>query len=341
MNSFASGAALYRYDSTSNDVYLNLAREEYLFDALPEGARALLFYVDSSAVVYGKHQNPWRECSVRELGRRGIPIARRISGGGTVYHDPGNLNFSFLLPKEGFDRRANLALVVRALQRTGANATISDRHDLFLDGRKISGNAFCFRRNRALHHGTLLVHAKLETLRGALVGMPGIESFAVPSNPSPVVNIGEIVPTIELSTLAESIAEEAVREWGGGRVEALRRIDEQGLDDARVAELERRNRTVEWLLDRTPSFTVSLAVPRPVIGAAVGDAGVVPFRLVVEKGRIAPESSGIFTDDSENRIDEVLRRIVGLRFDSGEIADALDAYPGFAMLARWFRGLDF
>lgn len=345
MNSFTSGAGLYRYDSTSNDVYCNLAREEYLFDALPEGTRAIILYVDSGAVVYGKHQNPWRECSVRELQRRGIPLARRISGGGTVYHDLGNLNFSFLLPKEGFDRRANLALVVRALRRVGVQATISDRHDLLLGGRKISGNAFCFRRNRALHHGTLLVRSKLEALRGALVGLSGIESFAVRSNPSPVVNIGDLHPAAEIKTIAESIAEEFTAEWGGERAGAgaagPHRIDEAELDDARVDELERRNRTVEWLLDRTPKFTLSLGVPRGLVSEDKGAKEIVPLRLDVEKGRISADSSHVGDRGEESRIEEALRTIVGLRFDSCEIADALEAQPGLSALAGWFRSQDF
>lgn len=342
MNAFATTNGLYRFDSNSHDVYLNLAREEYLFDAISEGSRALLFYRDASAVVFGKHQNPWRECSVRELGRLGVPLARRISGGGTVYHDLGNLNFSFLLPKEGFDRRANLELVVRALRRLGVEATISDRHDLLFEGRKISGNAFCFRRNRALHHGTLLVRSELQSLRGALVGMPGIESFAVQSTPSPVTNIGDLRPPIDIQMITESIADEVADDWrrGGSPASGLSRIDENELDEARVGELDRRNRTTEWLLDRTPKFSVTLRVPRSVLGKG-GRGELLSLRLGVEKGRIA-DGSLLGAERAENsRIEGALRSIFGLRFDSREIAGALDASPGNHELSRWFREQDF
>jgi len=170
---------LYIYESSSHDVYLNLAREEYLFDNLPKGSRSFLVYVDSPSIVFGKHQNPWRECSVAVLKEQGIPLARRISGGGTVYHDLGNLNFSFLLPKTGFDRRKNLALIVQSLGRLGIRAEISERHDIMVGNQKISGNAFCFRRERALHHGTLLIRSELDALHGSLAGTVGIETFAV------------------------------------------------------------------------------------------------------------------------------------------------------------------
>lgn len=335
----------YRYDSDSNDVQVNLAREEYLFDTLPPGSRALIFYVDSSAVVFGKHQNPWRECSVRELARRDIALARRISGGGTVYHDLGNLNFSFIQPKEGFDRRANLAIIVRALSRLGVHATISDRHDLMLDGRKISGNAFCFRRDRALHHGTLLVRSALEALRGALVGMDGIETHAVESNPSPVVNIGALHPTVELPAIVESIAEEVAVEWDAGSplgaTERLTPIDDSELDEARIADLERRNRSVEWLFDRTPKFTVSFRVPASLLLGEGSDSQTAELKLCVDKGRITGDSSISALRSRARGLEEVLRTIDDHRFTAAEIAGALETTAEFAGLARWFRQQDF
>ena len=207
------GADVYLYRSTSSDVYLNLAREEYLLERLPETSHGLLLYVNSPSVVFGKHQNPWRECSVVALRDRGIPLARRISGGGTVYHDLGNLNFSFLLPKEGFDRRRNLETVVRALTSLGIEARISSRHDLTVDGGKISGNAFCFRRGRALHHGTLLIHSELGQLKGALKGSAGIETFAVESNPSPVVNLRRLQPALTVEGVGNEIMAEVAGSW--------------------------------------------------------------------------------------------------------------------------------
>ena len=92
---------------SGTDPYENLAIEERVFDNLAPGAETLLLYVNSATVVIGKHQNPWLEVNLPELAKRKMALARRISGGGTVYHDTGNVNFSFLVPREGFDRRKN------------------------------------------------------------------------------------------------------------------------------------------------------------------------------------------------------------------------------------------
>lgn len=324
VNELPNARGTYLCRSSSNDVYLNLAREEYLFDHLPDGSLALLLYVDSPSVVFGKHQNPWRECSIAALRERRIPLARRISGGGTVYHDLGNLNFSFILPKEGFDRRGNLAMVVRALQRLGVAARISERHDLLIGDRKISGNAFCFRRSKALHHGTLLVRSRLEELQDSLDGMPDIHTFAVESKRAPVMNISELDSRLEIPAVSAALGEEVQATWGG----SIRRIEEEALEVPEVEALSERNRSVEWIFDRTPGFTVVLAVPA---------APILRLKLTVDRGRIVadtfPESEG-FTARQLTRLSGLLS---GLRFDSEAMAEALSRDGEFAHLAEWVR----
>lgn len=331
-----AGSAPYLFLSDDDDVYRNLAREELLFDALPEGARALLLYIDAPSIVIGKHQNPWRECSVPSLKRRGIRLARRISGGGAVYHDLGNLNFSLLMPKRGFDRRGNLAPVVRALRRTGIEARVNDRHDISAGGRKVSGNAFCFRHERALHHGTLLVHAGIDGLRDLLTGLPGIETFAVASTPSPVVNLSELAPGLAIDRLRSLVVEEVALDWGLADTAAFEEIDSSHFDEAEVASLAERNRTDEWLYGRTPKFAVRFDLPRGILGEEAR-----ALELSVEGGRLIDDPIAGSDDLPAGMREHLSRHLSGLPFDAGELSRALASERGFEGLASWFGRRDF
>jgi len=343
VNSFPFDRPIYLYHSTSDDVFRNLAREEFLFDHLPEGSKALLLYVDSPAIVFGKHQNPWRECSLAVLRERGIPIARRISGGGTVYHDLGNLNFSFVLPKEGFNRHKNLTYVAAALGRLGVEAEINDRYDIYAGGKKVSGNAFCFRRERALHHGTLLVRSKLKDLRGALVGMKGIETFAVESRPAQVVNLADIEPRVTLDAIAEALVEEVVTGWSGTEDvhgSAVYRIGDEQPDNEEVLELDHRNRSAGWLFDRTPRFTIELDPPDGTFGRRDEvDNTHRRLRLTVDKGRIESVTTEATAPGPDDLSSILTTSLEGLHFDSETIAQALERNPKLTRLTSWFREL--
>jgi len=178
--------------SESLDPFENLALEEWLFDSLEAGDRVLLLWRDSPCVVIGRFQNPWVECSLRDATELGAPIVRRRSGGGCVYHDGGNLCYSFISPKDSMDRRANCALLASALQSLGIPAVPTERFDLFLQGKKISGSALRESRGKACHHGTVLVSSELAALRRLLsVTDRGIRTKGVPSRPSPVMNLSE------------------------------------------------------------------------------------------------------------------------------------------------------
>src|SRR6185369_6114963 len=120
------------YRLSSSSPWLNLAREETLLDTLPPESSALVLYVNSPCVVLGRHQNPLREAKLAELDRRGVPLVRRPSGGGTVWHDEGNLNWSLLLPKDGYDRAAVTAAVAAALAPLGLDLQTGEKGDLFL-----------------------------------------------------------------------------------------------------------------------------------------------------------------------------------------------------------------
>jgi lipoate-protein ligase A len=177
-----------------------LAAEEYLLKNFNDDI--FMLWQSENTVVVGKHQNALGEVNYRFVRENNITIARRISGGGTVFHDPGNVNFSFIKnvksPAE-ISFRQFTQPVVAALAKLGITATTSGRNDLLIEGKKISGNAEHIFKNRVLHHGTLLYNSDLKNLGQAIKVLPGkYESKAVQSNRSEVANISEFLKT-ELS----------------------------------------------------------------------------------------------------------------------------------------------
>jgi lipoate-protein ligase A len=268
--------------SNWTDPALNLALEESLLDGpsmLPEDSSIVLFYVNRESVVIGKNQNPWLEVSWDVLHKQAPPLYRRITGGGAVYHDMGNLNFSFIQPRSRFSKEQNLELIVQAASSLGVTLVRTERGDLLLgestlvESRKVSGNALCYRKNRVLHHGTLLVHANLEELKRSLTTLPEMKSRfrcrSVGSIPSSTANIGDVVTGLTLNTLVEKIREEVQSSWG-----PMVHIENPDavIESSKFQERVRRHRSWEWVYGATPSFQFCL--PEEEV------------EITVEKGRI-------------------------------------------------------
>jgi lipoate-protein ligase A len=185
----------------NTDPYFCLAAEEYLLKNFSDDI--FMLWQSEKAVVVGKHQNLLGEINYPFVRENNIALCRRISGGGTVFHDSGNVNFSFIKnvksPAE-ISFKQFTAPVVEALAKLGVSATNSGRNDLLIDGLKISGNAEHVYKNRVLHHGTLLFNSDLKNLGQAIKVVPGkYESKAVQSNRSPVANISQFLK-MEMTT---------------------------------------------------------------------------------------------------------------------------------------------
>lgn len=181
----------------NTDPYFCLAAEEYLLKNFSDDI--FMLWQSEKAVVVGKHQNLLGEINYPFVLENNIALCRRISGGGTVFHDTGNVNFTFIKnvksPAE-ISFKMFTAPVVEALAKLGIEATTSGRNDLLINGLKISGNAEHIYKNRVLHHGTLLFDSDLKNLGQAIKVVPGkYESKAVQSNRSPVANISQFLKT--------------------------------------------------------------------------------------------------------------------------------------------------
>ncbi|XP_029444119.1 lipoyltransferase 1, mitochondrial [Rhinatrema bivittatum] len=248
--------------SVSRDVYANLAVEDWIHDHMDlEGRHVLFLWRNSPAVVIGRHQNPWVECNLRLMRQKGIKLARRRSGGGTVYHDLGNVNFTFFTSKKKYDRMENLELVIRALKTLQPQLDVSatKRCDLLLDRNfKISGTAAKLGRTVAYHHCTLLCNADRSFLPVILKSpYRGIKSNATVSVPALVKNLLDVDPTLTCEAVTDAMAAEyAAHHQIDSRVKLVNPMDEivfPGIGNKRT-ELQ----TWEWIYGKTPRFSVSL-----------------------------------------------------------------------------------
>ncbi len=188
--------------------FLNLAIEDYF---LREGDQhpTVLLYVNRPSVVFGRFQNPWIECHLPYLIERDIWPVRRQSGGGCVYHDEGNLNFSFITEGATLDRRKFSEILKSAFSKAGISLEISSRNDLFLNGKKISGSAYKQTKQGSFHHGTFLVNSNLEALESSLKHtLIAQNSKSISSVRSKVTSLQEVYPHVEISDVIEIISHE-------------------------------------------------------------------------------------------------------------------------------------
>jgi lipoate-protein ligase A len=297
-----------------NDPRVNLALEEYVLRNKLAGEQLLLFYVNAPSIIIGRNQNTIEEINPPFIESRGIHVVRRISGGGAVYHDLGNLNFSFISPyAPGYfnNYAAFTGPVIDVLRDLGVPAALGGRNDILADGRKISGNAQFARPDRMFSHGTLLFDTNLDDVTAALNVKPGkIESKGVKSVRSRVANISEFLrEPITVAELQERILD---RIFPGGDRPTLELTP---ADWTAVEELvSRRYGAWEWNYGESPAANVQRAQRFP--------AGEIDVRLDVQQGRIA--SARIFGDFmGREDVAELERRLAGVRYDRASVAAAL------------------
>jgi len=217
--------------SANQDPFHNLAIEDALLD---RGDPVLFLYVNGPCVVIGKHQNPWRECDLEAMAADGVPLVRRVSGGGAVYNDEQNLNIAVFTERTSYRREAVAGLFIEVLAEFGVAAMVEGSSSLVADGRKISGQAFCYRRDTVLHHGTLLLDTDLERMDRYLRRSTGFETHAVESVPAKVANLGLAIPELVAAFKGRSAGE----------------IDMPEIESAQLERFE----SWEWTHGKTPRF---------------------------------------------------------------------------------------
>uniref|UniRef100_U5ERZ9 Putative lipoate-protein ligase a n=1 Tax=Corethrella appendiculata TaxID=1370023 RepID=U5ERZ9_9DIPT len=259
--------------SQSSDIFTNLALEDWIYRNYDfKNHHVLMLWINDPCVVVGRHQNPFSETNVSALMRNGIQLARRNSGGGCVYHDRGNLNCTFFTPRARYDRKYNLNLITRALFREwGINTDISNRDDITLNGKKISGTAAKLGEPNAYHHCTLLVSSNKLHLNESLVkDNAEITSKATASIPSPVKNLVDVNKNVNIQQLLSSIGYEFLRTSAtqltdGGRDLVMKQRGFQLINPTEkwfpgLNELRENFASWEWRFGKTPQFSVQKSI---------------------------------------------------------------------------------
>jgi len=193
-------------EGTKTSPYENLALEEYLLFQCLEEECILFLWQNEKTVVIGKNQNAWKECFVSRLEEDGVNLVRRISGGGAVYHDLGNLNFTFITRSNHFEVERQMRVIVNAIRNMGICADCSGRNDVLVDGKKISGNAYCRQGEFCYHHGTIMIDVDVWKLSRYLnVPEDKLKSKGVDSVRSRVGNLKDFLPEITIREVKDQI----------------------------------------------------------------------------------------------------------------------------------------
>lgn len=299
------------YNSTCVDPYFNIATEKLLLEGVEENACVLYLWQNQNTVVIGRNQNAWAECRTSLLESEGGKLARRLSGGGAVFHDVGNLNFTFLMRDEDFDVDRQLSVIQTACASLGLSAEKSGRNDLLVQGYKFSGNAFYHTNGRAYHHGTLLIDADMEKLSRYLTPSKAkLEAKGVASVRSRVTNLKALVPEITCEIMAQQMEKAFVKVYGHDS----EKITLSEKDIEKIKEYASELSSWDWLYGPRLPFTFSCEERF--------SWGSITLQLQVESGHI--KTAQVYSDAMDWGIsDELARVLIGCRFTCYDMQEAV------------------
>ena len=312
--------------------WFNLATEDWIFQELDSDTHILFLWRNAETVVIGRSQNPWVECKTDKMEEDGVYLARRQSGGGAVFHDLGNTNFTFLSPKEDYNQDANFQIIINALNKLGIEATQSGRNDMQVGDRKISGSAFKHAVDRSFHHGTVLVNANMQKLADYLNPHPlKLQAKGIKSVRSRVANLVEFNDSITHESLSQAIID-AFCEYYGETVEV------EELDEASLKNEPHLNKYYEqmadwnWRFGKTPAFSHHIETRF--------DWGIIDLHLDVEQGLI--KEVVIFSDAlNVDLIDSLKQALTGVRYSIESVQAKLNqlqqAQPEMAQQVAEFQ----
>ncbi|HHV78444.1 MAG TPA: lipoate--protein ligase [Firmicutes bacterium] len=308
----------------SVDPHFNLALEEYVLKEM-DAERYILLWQNSPSVIVGRFQNTLGEINLEYVTKHRINVVRRITGGGAVYHDLGNLNFTFIEPKtqDPVDLGAYSRRIARALQQMGLNVEVSGRNDVTIDGKKFSGNAQYIYRGRVLHHGTILYDSNLDNLEAALNVKPDkMTSKGVKSVRQRVANLIDYMP--RRMSLAEFKTRLLEQLFDG---EPIRVLDLSEDQIAAVRELvARKYGTWEWNYGESPDYN------RKAVGRF--SWGGIELYLKVNDGRI--QSCKIYGDFFTNEnVSDLEAGLCGIQYDEEGVTAAYYALD----VPRYFENM--
>ena len=294
----------------------NLAFEDWMYRNVSFQHRHCLFlWRNRPAMVMGKFQNPWKECRVEGLREKGISLCRRSSGGGTVYHDMGNLNVTFFTDRQGYDRKRNLGVIVDALKQKWPflDIGINSRDDIMLGGGKISGTSSKLGRETAYHHCTLLVDSDKRDIFEFINRRDAkdlLDCKATSSVVSPVANLSDAVPDVTVEKVADCISSNYRRLHSASQTFEIDTGDEELLPG--VSELQENHLSWEWVYGRTPKF--ELKIPLEKVPVKIPSFDDLSIGFEIKKGVISSinNKSELINNSTISSLEE---NLLGRRFD--------------------------
>ena len=312
-------------DLTTTDPAFNLAAEEYVFEKLPRDAMYVMLWQNDNAIIVGKHQNTLAQINEAFVREKGIKVVRRLSGGGAVYHDMGNLNYTIIADGDGdLDFGRFCRIVLDALARVGVRGELNGRNDMTIDGKKFSGNAQYAKQGRVMHHGTILFDSDSSVLAGALqVDEAKIKAKGVKSVRSRVTNVRPHLPKdMPLKQFKKVLLGSILTQFPGEEY-----IFTAG-DIAEIEKLSLRYRDWEWNYGKSPACDL-------VRKQRVEGCGTVEAYRALDQGRIQQlQFRGDFFSAREP--EGLAQRLVGLPLERQALAAVLLAED----VGSFFMGLD-
>lgn len=275
------------------DPYENLALERYLLEHTDAHTCTLLLWQNDNTVVIGCNQNPWKECRTGLLQEEGVHLARRFSGGGAVYHDLGNLNFSFICPESDYSQEKQFRVIQQACGLAGIQATLSGRNDLQVGDKKFSGNAFFHQNGVACHHGTLLISSDYERLSRYLTPSKAkLQGKGVDSVRSRVANLQTFCPTLTVPKMKVHLREAFQSIYGLSPTPLI--LDADAL--AKIDEVKAFLANPDWIYGKHAPASCTLENRYAWGGICV--------ELDVENGKI--QNARVYTDSLDWRLANIM-----------------------------------
>lgn len=320
--------------SNTFNPHFNLSTEEFLLKNVREHEIYFYLWQNRNTVVIGRNQNSWKECNFELLFENNGFLARRLSGGGAVYHDLGNLNFTFITHSKKYSLHKQLKVILEALEKFNVFAEFSGRNDITINEKKFSGNAFFHGFGGSIHHGTILVDVNMENLTKYLnVSKKKIESKGIKSVKSRVINLKELNPKISINDLKKELIRSFSKEYS--IPEEIEYIEyEKNISE--LKNLYEKYSSKDWIFGKSPKFDYSISERFKW--------GEIEFGFTIKDGSII--STTVYSDSMDVELIYLLMSIKNIAFDKKEIISKLNLLKNKNFLdeindlVKWLEGVN-